>query len=49
MYEEAGYSLTEIPALIIKNNLYGMDIDDRAASLASFALAMKARERDQFF
>ena len=49
MYEEAGYSLTEIPSLIIKNNLYGMDIDDRAASLASFALAMKARERDQFF
>ena len=49
MYEEEGYSLKDIPALILQNNLYGMDIDDRAAALASFALAMKALEQDRFF
>jgi hypothetical protein len=49
MYEEEGYSLKDIPALILQNNLYGMDIDDRAAALASFALAMKELEQDRFF
>ncbi|TVQ28584.1 MAG: class I SAM-dependent DNA methyltransferase, partial [Spirochaetaceae bacterium] len=44
MYEEAGYSAEEIPSLILTNNLYGIDIDTRAAELASFALTMKARE-----
>lgn len=43
IYEEEGYSKSEIPELILKNNLFGIDIDDRAASLASFALIMKAR------
>lgn len=43
IYKSAGYSEREIPRLILKNNLYGLDIDDRAAQLASFALIMKAR------
>ncbi|HPZ07496.1 MAG TPA: BREX-1 system adenine-specific DNA-methyltransferase PglX [Candidatus Eremiobacteraeota bacterium] len=43
IYEEEGYSKSEIASLILEKNLYGIDIDDRAASLASFALMMKAR------
>ncbi|MEH0978212.1 BREX-1 system adenine-specific DNA-methyltransferase PglX [Bacillus mobilis] len=45
IYEERGYSTKEIPSLILEKNLYGIDIDDRAAQLASFALMMKAREK----
>lgn len=47
IYEERGYSLREIPRLILQKNLYGLDIDDRAAQLAGFALLMKAREDDR--
>ena len=43
IYKEAGYMPSSIPELILKNNLYGLEIDDRAAQLASFALSMKAR------
>lgn len=43
IYKTAGYSEREIPRLILQNNLYGLDIDDRASQLASFALMMKAR------
>ena len=43
MYKTSGYSEREIPRLILQNNLYGLDIDDRAAQLAAFALIMKAR------
>lgn len=43
IYKTAGYSERETPRLILQNNLYGLDIDDRAAQLASFALIMKAR------
>ena len=43
MYEEKGYQAREIPTLILKNNLVGLEIDKRAAQLASFALVMKAR------
>lgn len=49
MYAECGYPKIEIPALILKNNLYGLDIDERAVQLASFALIMKAREKDARF
>ena len=49
MYEEEGYTIADIPALILTNNLYGIDIDDRAASLAAFALCMKAVEVDGSF
>lgn len=45
IYEERGYPMKEIPTLILEKNLYGIDIDDRAAQLASFALMMKAREK----
>ncbi|MEG6534399.1 BREX-1 system adenine-specific DNA-methyltransferase PglX [Caldifermentibacillus hisashii] len=47
MYEEAGYPSGDIPQLILEKNLYGLDIDDRAAQLASFSLMMKAREKSR--
>lgn len=43
IYEEEGFDSHEIPYLILEKNLYGIDIDDRAGSLANFALIMKAR------
>jgi len=43
MYEEEGYQTREIPALILQNNLYGLDIDSRCCQLASLALTMKGR------
>ncbi|MFN6377631.1 MAG: BREX-1 system adenine-specific DNA-methyltransferase PglX [Flavobacteriales bacterium] len=43
IYEEEGYNTNEIPALILEHNLFGIDIDERAAQLAAFALTMKAR------
>nr|WP_275051062.1 BREX-1 system adenine-specific DNA-methyltransferase PglX [Bifidobacterium pullorum] len=49
IYEEQGYSPSEIPGLILANNLYGMEIDERAANLAAFALTMKARARARRF
>ena len=49
IYEEEGYPKSEIPKRILQNNLYGCDIDQRAASLASFALMMKALEYDKRF
>lgn len=49
IYEEEGYDPATIPAHILTKNLYGIEIDDRAAELASFALAMKARERQKTF
>lgn len=45
IYKSEGYSEEDIPGLIIENNLYGLDIDDRAYQLAYFALMMKARSR----
>lgn len=44
IYEEQGYSSSEIPAKIIENNLHGFEIDERASQLASFAIVMKARQ-----
>lgn len=44
IYEEQGYSASEIPVKIIENNLYGLEIDERAAQLAAFAITMKARQ-----
>lgn len=49
IYEEAGYDSTTIPELIISKNLYGIDIDDRAAQLAGFALMMKGRKHSRRF
>ncbi|NKL30176.1 BREX-1 system adenine-specific DNA-methyltransferase PglX [Rhizobium leguminosarum bv. viciae] len=42
IYEEEGYDPSDIPALILKHNLTGIEIDDRAGALAAFALSMKA-------
>lgn len=47
IYEERGYPKRDIPRLILQKNLFGLDIDDRAAQLAGFALLMKAREDDR--
>jgi type II restriction/modification system DNA methylase subunit YeeA len=47
IYLERGYRRQDIPRLILENNLYGLDIDDRAAQLAGFALLMKARADDR--
>ena len=49
MYEEHGYREREIPQLILQNNLTGLEIDPRAAQIASLALAMCAREHDRRF
>lgn len=49
MYEEKGYQQREIPTLILKNNLVGLDVDKRAAQLASFSLVMKARSANSRF
>lgn len=47
IYEEQGYMASDIPTLILEKNLYGIDIDKRAAQLAAFALMMKAREKSR--
>jgi type II restriction/modification system DNA methylase subunit YeeA len=47
IYLERGYQPRAIPRLILEKNLYGLDIDDRAAQMASFALLMKARADDR--
>jgi type II restriction/modification system DNA methylase subunit YeeA len=47
IYLERGYQPRSIPRLILEKNLYGIDIDDRAAQMASFALLMKARADDR--
>jgi hypothetical protein len=49
MYIEKGYVKRDIPRLILKNNLVGLDIDKRATQLASFALVMRARSIDNRF
>jgi hypothetical protein len=49
IYEEEGYDPSSIPALILKNNLYGIEIDERAGELAAFALSMKARQKSRRF
>ena len=47
IYETLGYSQRDAAQSIIENNLYGLDIDDRAAQLAYFAVMMKARQYDR--
>lgn len=47
IYQERGYRAKDIPRLILEKNLFGLEIDDRAAQLAAFALMMKARADDQ--
>ena len=45
IYENLGWSTKDTVLSILKNNLYGLEIDERAGQLASFALMMKAREK----
>lgn len=47
IYREKGYRDRDVPKLILEKNLFGLDIDDRAAQMAGFALLMKAREDDR--
>ena len=49
IYLSQGYSEREIPDLILENNIYGLDIDERACQLAYFALMMKARSYNRRF
>jgi len=49
IYSKSGYMDREIPRLIIENNLYGLDIDDRAYQLASFSIVMKALQYNRRF
>ncbi|MXO77663.1 BREX-1 system adenine-specific DNA-methyltransferase PglX [Paenibacillus sp. OT2-17] len=47
MYLSKGYIEQDIPRLILEKNLFGLDIDERAVQLASFAILMKAREKSR--
>ena len=49
IYEEEGYTPSQIPTLILKNNIYGTEIDPRAGALAAFALTMKAAAKRKLF
>ena len=44
IYESAGYGQRDAARSILENNLYGLDIDDRAFQMAYFAVMMKARQ-----
>lgn len=47
IYLECGYSERDAARLIVENNIYGLDIDERAGQLAYFAVMMKARQYDR--
>ena len=47
IYEDNGYNKKDIPKLILKNNLFGIDIDDRACQLSTLSVLLKAREYDK--
>jgi type II restriction/modification system DNA methylase subunit YeeA len=47
IYLERGYRQRDVPELILDNNLFGLDIDERAAQLTGFALMMKGRADDR--
>ena len=47
IYEASGYNQRDAAQSILENNLFGLDIDDRAAQLAYFAVMMKARQYDR--
>ena len=49
IYKESGYAERDAAAMIVQNNLFGLDIDDRASQLAYFAVMMKARSYDRRF
>ena len=47
IYQSVGYNKKDIPRLILENNLYGLDIDDRAGQLSVLSVLLKAREYDK--
>lgn len=47
IYESAGWSAREAARSILENNIYGLDIDERASQLSYFAVMMKARQYDR--
>lgn len=47
IYLKSGFNKNDIPELILKNNLYGLDIDDRAGQLSILSVLLKAREYDK--
>ena len=47
IYLTTGYNKNNIPELILRNNLYGLDIDDRAGQLSILSVLLKAREYDK--
>ena len=49
IYEDYGYTAREAAGKIVENNLWGLDIDDRATQLAYFSVMMKARQYDRRF
>ena len=49
IYEAYGYSAREAAASIVEHNIWGLDIDERAAQLAYFSVMMKARQYDRRF
>ena len=49
IYEDYGYTAREAAVKIVENNLWGLDIDERAAQLSYFAVMMKARQYDRRF
>ena len=49
IYEAYGYTSREAATSIVEHNIWGLDIDDRAAQLAYFSVMMKARQYDRRF
>lgn len=49
IYEDYGYTAREAVGIIVEKNIWGLDIDERAAQLAYFAIMMKARQFDRRF
>lgn len=49
IYTEYGYSARDAAKIIIENNLFGLEIDERATQLAYFSVMMKARQYDRRF
>lgn len=49
IYKESGYTERDAARIIVRNNLFGLDIDERAAQMAYLAVMMKARQYDRRF
>lgn len=48
-YKKAGYSFKDIPRIVLENNIYGLDIDNKVVNIASFSLKMKATKYNENF